>query len=123
MMKFTTSFRTYRHGYHMRIKIAVYLSFVFFLVGCESIAIQMTPKKEAEFSTNRLAHQAESLFWETLHSGNYSGIPESERLLTAAYIENPNDPRISSHLGFLHIWKITERNRVHPVPPTIINEI
>jgi tetratricopeptide (TPR) repeat protein len=107
----------------MQIRIAIYLSFVFFLQGCESIAILTTPKKEAAYSTNRLANQAESLFWETLHSGNYHDIPESERLLTAAYIENPNDPRISSHLGFLHIWKITERNRIRPVPPTIINEI
>lgn len=107
----------------MRIKIAIYLSVIFFLQGCESIAIQMTPKKEATFSTNRLANQAENVFWGTLHSGNYDGISEAERLLTAAYFQNPNDPRISSHLGFLHIWKITERNRIHPVPPTIINEI
>ena len=44
-------------------------------------------------------------------------------MLTAAYLENPNDPRLAAHLGFMHIWKITERERLKINDPLIVNEI
>ncbi len=93
------------------------------LCACERIAVLATPKKEPIPSCTALAATAENQFWSTLHSGNYQTISEADRLLTAAYLENPNDPKIAAHLGFLHIWKITERAREKPIPPTIVNEI
>jgi hypothetical protein len=41
----------------------------------------------------------------------------------AAYLENPNDPKLAAHLGFLHIWKIAERARVNDKSPLTPNEI
>lgn len=93
------------------------------LTSCEQVAIMFTPKKMPAASHSQLADTAEKNFWETLHKGNYAGIPETEKLLTAAYLQNPNDPALAAHLGFIHIWKITERERLQTMPPAIVNEI
>lgn len=93
------------------------------LTSCETIAIHMTPKKQAIASYTQLAKTAENTFWNTLHRGEYQQIQEVQKLLLAAYLENPNDPQLAAHLGFLHIWKITERNREQTIPPSIVNDI
>ena len=93
------------------------------LASCEQFTLLNTPKKQAQTSHTALAQHAEKTFWDTLHAGNYTNIPEAERLLTAAYLENPNDPSLAAHLGFIHIWKITERQRQKNPPPTIVNDI
>lgn len=93
------------------------------LTGCENIAVHFSPKKQAEVSRSRIAMSAEKQFWETLHHGRYNEIPAANRLLMAAYLDNPNDPNLAAHLGFLHIWKIAERYREKFVEPTIVNDI
>lgn len=99
-------------------------SLIFLIIsGCESIAVLSTPKKQAVQSHTQLAEQAQKHFWDTLHQGQYNNIPEANHLLMAAYLQNPNDPQIAAHLGFLHIWKITEREREKTIPPTVVNEI
>lgn len=107
----------------MRTKLLFLLIITLALTACEKIAVHFTPEKQAELSHSELATHAENLFWKTLHQGNYNNIAEANRLLTAAYLENPNDPTIAAHIGFLHIWKITERYRDTPLQPTIVNEI
>lgn len=93
------------------------------LISCEKIALMSTPSKKPQASQSELAKQAEKTFWDNLHHGAYAKLPETTKLLTAAYLENPNDPQIAAHLGFVHIWKITERARLKTVPPTITDEI
>lgn len=103
-----------------------YLFFVLLLLAltsCERIALFTTPQKKPLLTNKALSNLAEENFWVTLHKGDYQHIPNALKLLTAAYLENPNDPRIAAHLGFLHIWTITERARLTTVEPTIINEI
>jgi tetratricopeptide (TPR) repeat protein len=107
----------------MRIKLFILCFITLLLTACEKIAVHFTPQKQAEFSHSALAIEAEKQFWETLHQGKYNNIPMANRLLMAAYLENPNDPTIAAHLGFLHIWKITERYRHTPLEPTIVDEI
>lgn len=105
------------------------ISRIVFLVGlltlcsCEKAALLTTPHKTPVISHSRLADEAESNFWETLHQGNYAGLPHTIKLLTAAYLQNPEDPRLAAHLGFAHIWKLTERRREQNIPPTITDEI
>ena len=41
----------------------------------------------------------------------------------AAYLKNPNDPKLAAHLGFIHIWKITEKTRLKGKSPLIPNQI
>ena len=93
------------------------------LTGCEKIAILTTPKKHSIPSHSPLATHAENTFWDTLHSGNYNNLPETSKLLLAAYLENPNDPQLAAHLGFVYIWKITERQRLAKLDPDITNNI
>src|SRR4029079_5688878 len=93
------------------------------LYACEKIALFTTAKKKPIASHSKLADYGEKIFWHTLHNGQYDHIPEADKLLTAAYLENPNDPNLAAHLGFLHIWKIAERNREATLPPTLVNDI
>ncbi len=93
------------------------------LMGCEQLALITTPSKKPQASHSKLATLAERKFWANLHQGRYDQLPETTKLLTAAYLENPNDPALAAHLGFVHIWKITERARLKQLPPTITDEI
>lgn len=92
------------------------------LAGCEDIAVMTTPKKTPIYSESDQTNEAEKVFWTTLHQGNYENIPNVLRLLTAAYLQNPNDPTLAAHLGFTHIWKLAERQRAPTVDPTIVDE-
>jgi hypothetical protein len=70
-----------------------------------------------------LAELADSTFWRTLHAGAYDSIPRAMTLLKAAYLQNPFDARIASHIGFLHAWRVTERARLPQVPPTLTDDV
>ncbi|KTD19119.1 Uncharacterised protein [Legionella lansingensis] len=99
---------------------------VFLAVGlsaCEKMALLFTPAKKPILSTSELAKKAENYFWDTLHQGRYYDIPKADYLLMAAYLANPNDPKLAARLGFIHIWKITERKREAQQSPKITNEI
>lgn len=103
--------------------IAIACLFFYFLSGCENVAILFTPKKKPIESHSETAKIAENQFWHTLHQGKYQEIAKTNRLLMASYLENPNDPKLAAHLGFLHIWQLTERQRQKNIPPTIVNHI
>lgn len=70
-----------------------------------------------------LADVADSLFWRTLHAGDYDSIPRAMFLLKAAYLQNSRDARITAHIGFLHAWASAERARLANVPPTITDHV
>lgn len=107
----------------MRLFYVVLVFVIFNLVSCEKIALINTPKKKPQSSKSQLAAQAEHYFWQTLHQGRYQDIPKADFLLMAAYLENPNDPKLAAHLGFIHIWKITERAKVKDKSPLTPNQI
>lgn len=111
----------------MRFRITLLTGTLLLLSGCttlyEKFALMSTPYKEPVASCSELSRIAERKFWEVLHNGDYASIPETTKLLTAAYLENPNDPKLAAHLGFIHIWKITERAREQHIPPTITDHI
>lgn len=104
-------------------RIALLALLALSLSGCEKIALMTTPKKKPVPSSSVLAKTAENQFWDSLHRGQYDKIEPTTNLMTAAYLENPHDPQLASHLGFLHIWKITERARLKKIEPLIVNEI
>lgn len=73
-------------------------------------------KKESDLST-----YANEYFWKTFHKGDYSKIDSVLYYLGAAYNENPNHLETVTHLGFTHMWKLSERQNLDSVPPTIID--
>lgn len=93
------------------------------LMACEKIALWSTPPQKAAISNTPLAIKAKSNFWQTLHQGNYQALPETDYSLMEAYLETPNDPELAAYLGFVHIWKITERARLKTQSPLIPNQI
>lgn len=89
-------------------------------VACEQMALMTTPAKKPMASHTQLAEQAESVFWQTLHQGDYDHIPHALYLLTAAYLDNPFDAKLAAHLGFLHIWQLAEAGRESTSDPRIV---
>jgi hypothetical protein len=95
----------------------------FILISCEKFALLTTGAKKAQHSNTPLAQHAEQYFWETLHQGQYQNIDKLDYLLMAAYLQNPDDPKLAAHLGFIHLWKLTERARLQTESPLITQEI
>lgn len=98
----------------------------FFLIlsisGCAEVSIWMTKKKTLNYSNDPLTKHAQAFFWQTLHGNHVNDIPQAEKLLMQAYLQHTNDPILVSYIAFLHIWKLTERNFLHP-NPLIVNEV
>ena len=107
----------------MKPRWAICILMMLNLAACEQSAVMVTPEKHPIQSDSKLSIKAESFFWNTLHQGRYQDIEKSDYLLMAAYLKNPNDPKLAAHMGFLHIWKITERQRTKTISPLITNEI
>ena len=90
--------------------------------GCNDIAERMAPRKQASPSRTAAALQADELFWSTLHGGQYEQIPAALAAETAAYLQDPADPDTAAHVGWLHIWRISESSRLPTVPPGITDD-
>ena len=81
-------------------------------------ALADTPVAERQPS----ALQADGLFWETFHRGDYAKIQASLEATTAAYLRNPNDAVRAAHIGWLHMWRLSERSRMEHTPATITDD-
>jgi hypothetical protein len=97
--------------------------FLFLLPACSSFAVWSAPEKRAQPATSAEAKMANSRFWNALHGGHYDAIPEVIEGLQAVYLANPNDPETTAHLGFAHIWRLSESARLARLSPTITDEI
>lgn len=68
------------------------------------------------------ALQADKLFWHTFQGGDYDHLQRSLEVSTGAHLRDPSDAVTTAHLGFLHIWRISERARLSSMPPTITDD-
>lgn len=93
------------------------------LAGCGYVAEKTAPRKQAAATRSAAALQADGLFWSTLHGGEYERIAPALEAQTAAYLATPTDATSAAHVGFLHIWKVSERRRLAPAPATVTDEI
>ena len=57
-----------------------------------------------------------------LSHGEYENIQRSLDVLTAAYLETPNDAVTAAHIAWLHNWRVAERSRMNSVPATITDD-
>lgn len=60
---------------------------------------------------NSLAITANEFMWNNLHLGNYDSIPAILNKLEVAYAQDPNNMKVTAHLGFVHLWAFSERGR------------
>src|SRR5262245_39132497 len=89
------------------------------------IAVWLAPDKTPtpSASMSQKAKDANAKFWDAFHGGRYEQIPEVLEALTAAYIENPRDAETAAHIGFLHIWRLSEQARLDTRSATITDHI
>jgi len=93
-----------------------------FLAGCEYLAVRSAPEKLPAASRSEAAVKADKLFWDTFHNGEYGKIQNALDVLTAAYLDDPADAVTAAHIGWLHVWRVTERARLNAVPATITDD-
>ena len=92
------------------------------LTGCGYVAEHTAPKKQPATSRSAQALSADELFWNTLHGADYEHIAQALEAETAAYLSAPNDAVATAHVGWLHIWRLSERQRLTAVPATITDD-
>jgi hypothetical protein len=92
------------------------------LTNKDRLAVQLAPQKQAAASRSEAAQKADEIFWQTFHQGDYEQIPQALEVLTAAYLETPNDAITAAHIAWLHNWRIAERARLDSVPATITDD-
>lgn len=85
------------------------------------LAVWTAPKPVASSVTTPLSIAANQQFWDVLHRGDYTRIEEAMQPLQAALLKNPDDAVTASHLGWLHIWKLSEASRLPELTPDIPN--
>lgn len=93
------------------------------LIGC-SIAVKTINQKKVLDTTklsSALGTLSNKYFWDNFHEGNYDNIDSILYYLSASYCENPNDLETVAHLGFVHMWAISEMSNLKTVSPTIID--
>jgi hypothetical protein len=91
--------------------------------GCSTLAVATAPSKQPSPDDSPAARQADATFWATFHGGHYDQIGHALDQLEGAYLAHPEDPRTAAHIGFLHIWRISERTRRDDVTPTITDDM
>jgi hypothetical protein len=98
------------------------LAFCVLLPACSYFAVGTAPAKLPAASRTEAATAADARFWDVFHGGRYEEIPPTLELLTAAYLADPTDAVTAAHVGWLHIWRLSERGRLAQVPATITDD-
>lgn len=107
-----------------RSRSAAFLLIVgFALPGCATLAMRLVASKVARPSTSDIAVDAIRTFWVNFLAARYENIPEVQRQLTTAYLQNPNDPKLALLLGHTHLWKVAERERATSAGPEITDHL
>ena len=87
------------------------------------MAIWLAPRKTPTANMSEKAKQANAKFWDAFHGGRYEELPQVLNALTAAYLENPRDAQTAAHIGFSHIWRLSEHARLDTQSATITDEL
>jgi uncharacterized protein YceK len=97
---------------------------ILFTAGC-GIIVSLTKSKNGsgELVNTTLSQEANAYFWEQLHNGNYENIPLVIDQLHLALAANPNDLVSTAHLGFVHVWALSERQRLAQPQASITEHI
>jgi tetratricopeptide (TPR) repeat protein len=104
-------------------KIILIFSVMTLLTACSYFAIESAPKKQEIANRSQTSLNADAVFWETLHNGEYDKISTALEKMKAAYLETPNDSLTAAHVGWLHIWRVAERSRLKNIPTSITDDI
>lgn len=106
------------------IKIYVITIIALFITSC-GIIVNLTDSKKnnGTIVDSQISKEVNDYFWEQLHQGNYDSIPQIIAKLNLALANNPNDLITTAHLGFVHIWALSERQRLNEPKGDIIEHL
>jgi len=93
------------------------------LSGCAYVAETTAPHKHPAATRSAQALEADALFWRTFHSGDYANIDPALEAVEGVYLAHPDDAVTAAHAGWLHIWRLAERNRLASPRATITDDI
>ena len=93
------------------------------LASCSYVAEKTAPQNHAAATRTAAALKADELFWATLHGGAYEQIPQALEAETAAYLADTTDAVSAAHVGWLHIWRLSERARLGSIPATLTDDV
>jgi hypothetical protein len=68
-------------------------------------------------------HPADAYFWDRFHAGDYDAIPEILDRLQAGLAERPDDPSLTRHVAWAHIWRLGEGARGTATPIQVVESI
>jgi len=120
LMKYLLNMKKLRKKFNLMILLCVT---GIFLLGCEFFALSFAPKKQPLKNNTELTKHAHKVFWETLHKGDYLNISKPMTLLKALYLQDPHNAKVAAHIGFLHAWRLSERQRLENIPPQITDDV
>jgi uncharacterized membrane protein len=89
----------------------------------DALAVWLAPGKTSSVNRSQRAKTADAKFWDALHGGRYEELPQVLDALTAAYVENPRDAQTAAHIGFSHVWRLSEQARLSTLSATITDEL
>ena len=75
------------------------------------MAVKFASEKKNMIAETSLRQKANDFFWNIFNNNQYKEIDTGLNLLTAAYLENPSDGEVAARIGWLHIWKLSERDK------------
>ena len=111
------------HGSGLRAVVAIAtVAAATLLAGCTFMAVQTAPAKPPAATRSETALRADTLFWKTLHDGDYDGISRAMQAVKGAYLQTPGDAVTAAHVGFLHIWRLAESARQESLSPAITDD-
>lgn len=93
------------------------------LAGSLLASLALAQSQAADTTRQPAALQADELFWKTFHGGDYAAIQPALEAATAAYLRNPNDATTAAHVGWLHMWRVSERQRLERAPASITDDL
>lgn len=93
------------------------------VLGCLAAGLAMAQSETATPPRQPAALQADQLFWQTFRGGDYANIQASIEASTAAYLRDPNDAVSAAHVGWLHMWRVAESDRLQQRPASITDDI
>jgi len=68
-------------------------------------------------------HPADAIFWDRFHAGDYDAIPQILDTLHAGLVERPDDPSLSRHVAWTHIWRLGELARGTVTPDELFESL
>jgi tetratricopeptide (TPR) repeat protein len=70
----------------------------------------------APSAAGEAAKVANERFWSALHGADYGAYPQALTAGEAALAQAPDDAKLNAHLGWLHIWHLSEAGNFQATP-------